>query len=122
MKIWVVLLALASTLRAVDSAGQVLDAQTGQPIARARVAIQIRQDGGEFADLFVSSDTSGTFRVTHVPKGSAQFNAQKAGYVGSNSSAVLSGDAESVPVALRLNRQAVISGRGVDENGAGLPF
>jgi hypothetical protein len=105
-----------------DIAGRIIDAQTGEPIARARVTIHVAMAGGPSADLAISSDASGAFNVSNLPNGSCQVSGDKPGYLASNLPVVLSADAKPVPVVLRLTRQAVMAGSVVDENGVGVPL
>ncbi len=108
--------------RAAEIAGRIVDAQTGDPIARGHVAIHIAAAGGPSADLAISSDASGGFNVGNLPGGSCQVSGEKPGYLASTLPVVLSADPKPVPVVLRLTRQAVIAGLVVDENGVGVPL
>jgi hypothetical protein len=108
--------------RAAEIAGRIIDAQTGDPIARAHVAIHVAPAGGPSADLAISSDVSGAFNVSNLPSGSCQVSGEKPGYLASTLPVVLSTDPKAVPVVLRLTRQAVITGSVVDENGVGVPL
>jgi hypothetical protein len=118
--LWCVVALFAA--RAAEIAGRVIDAQTGDPIARAHVAIHLAPEGGPRADLTISSDASGAFSVSNLPGSSGQISGEKPGYVASTLPVVLSADPKAVPVVLRLTRQAVIAGSVVDENGVGVPL
>src|SRR5713226_7974352 len=90
--------------RAAEIAGRIVDAQTGDPIARGHVAIHIAAAGGPSADLAISSDASGGFNVGNLPGGSCQVSGEKPGYLASTLPVVLSADPKPVPVVLRLTR------------------
>lgn len=114
----------ALRLWAGDISGQVIDAQTAAPVARARVTVHSFAAGGPGEEVVLLTDAAGTFAARNMPDGAAQVSCQKAGYLASSASAMaIGGDREGKPAAvvLRLTRQAVIEGSVVDESGAGVP-
>jgi Carboxypeptidase regulatory-like domain len=120
---WALLLASAFSEQiasAADISGRVIDAETGGPIPRARVAIHVSLNGGEPAGVALLTDAMGGFRVTNLPDGNWQLSGEKAGYL--SASLMLSGDTRSTPIVLRLPRQAVIEGSVIDEKGRGVSF
>jgi hypothetical protein len=121
-RVWVLLLAGAfaeQIASAADISGRVIDAETGGPIPRARVAIQVFVSGGESTGVTLLTDTAGGFRVSNLPEGNGQLAGEKAGYIGV--SLPFPGNTKSTPVVLRLTRQAVIAGAVLDEKGRGVP-
>src|SRR5260221_1477428 len=93
---------------AADISGRVVDAATGEPIPRARVAIHVLVNGAEPNGVTLLTDAIGGFRVSNLPDGNCQLSGEKAEYLGT--SLMFSGDTKSTPVVLRLTRQAVIEG------------
>lgn len=106
-----------------DIAGQVIDAQTSEPIARAHVTIHVSSNGGQQSDLTALTDSTGNFSVSHLPEGGCWVSAERPGYVGGNTGScpIPSGDAKPIPAVIRLTRQAVISGTVIDDKSAGIP-
>ncbi len=104
---------------AADISGRVVDAATGEPIPRARVAIHVLVNGAEPNGVTLLTDATGAFRVSNLPDGNCQLSGEKTGYLGA--SLMFSGDFKSTPVVLRMTRQAVIEGSVVDEKGRGVP-
>lgn len=111
-----------------DLTGRVLDSDTSEPIARARVSIRgqrPQQRSFDEAPLMVLTGPDGTFRVTNVPAGRYSLESQRAGYIAVNamrnsSSASFelnSTNPKAPPVTLYLRRQVAIEGSVLDENG-----
>src|SRR5207253_4629144 len=108
-RVWVLLLGCAfaeQMASAADITGRVVDAATGEPIPRARVAIRVLVNGAEPSGVTLLTDATGGFRVSNLPDGNCQLSGEKAGYLGA--SLVFTGDTKSTPVVLRMTRQAVI--------------
>jgi hypothetical protein len=121
-RVWVLLLACAFAVQmasAADISGRVVNAATGEPIPRARVAIHVLVNGAEPNGVTLLSDATGAFRVSNLPDGNLQLSCEKAGYL--SASLMFPGDTKSTPVVLRMTRQAVIEGSVVDEKGGGVP-
>lgn len=113
----------ASGLWAGDISGQVIDAQTSDPVARARVTVHSNVAGGPGEEVVLLTDAAGTFTARNMPDGAVQISCQKAEYLASSASAMaIGGDRDSRPpaVVLRLTRQAVVEGSVVDESGIGV--
>jgi 5-hydroxyisourate hydrolase-like protein (transthyretin family) len=123
------LAAFCGVLGAADSrdlTGRVVDAQTGQPIARAQVRLQIFQGSQQGVQVAVLSDADGSFRVTNVPDGGYNVTCEKAGYL-TNSQGVMprampqtraantQPNAQPTPLVIRLTAQAAIEGTVVDD-------
>jgi hypothetical protein len=122
-RVWLLLLTCAFAAQiasAADISGRVIDAATGEPIPRARVAIHVLVNGAEPNGVTLLTDATGGFRVSNLPDGNCQLSGEKAGYLGT--SLMFPGDTKSTPVVLRLTRQAVIEGSVVDEKGRGVPL
>jgi len=105
-----------------DIQGRVVSAQTGEPIARARVLLRSYQQG-QSVELALLSDADGTFHVANVPDGGYQITCDKAGYLPAYEGVMVTatGDAKPAPVEVRLTSQAVIEGTVVDDRGAPVP-
>jgi hypothetical protein len=118
----VLVLVAEHSARAAEIAGQIIDLQTGAPIARAHVAIRMTSAVGSQGDLSISTDPAGMFHVSNLPDGNCQVIGEKPGYLPSTLSVVLSASPKSAPVELRLTRHAVVTGLVIDDKGAGVPF
>jgi hypothetical protein len=108
--------------RAAEIAGQIIDGQTGTPIARAHVGIHVTPAEGSPTDLSISTDPAGLFHLRNLPAGNCQMFGEKSGYLTNTLSVVLSISPLPVPVVLRLTRHAVVTGSVVDDKGAGVPL
>jgi hypothetical protein len=97
--------------------GQVLDAQTQEPVARATVMAAVPGPDGKPNQLVILTSSAGTFSIRNVPAGGAQLHCQRPGYLGGSSAQVSSMDGKPAKAVLYLTRQAVISGTVVDERG-----
>jgi hypothetical protein len=99
--------------------GRVVDAQTGQPIARAHLTVHLLQ-ASQQVELTLVSDTDGSFRITNLPLGPCQVFCEKAGYLPANQmmqTAVVADNAKPVPAVIRMTAQAAIEGTVVDDKG-----
>lgn len=106
--------------------GRVTDSATGQPVPKATITFMVRgrlqnrpgaAAGGQTNRVFASG-TDGTFRGT-LPAGSYAAMVERNGFVPVDAAHIFnftSGDANA-PVELKLQRQGVITGRIVDEDG-----
>jgi len=105
-----------------EVSGRVVDAQTGEPIGRARVTLRVNQ-GNQPSEVPVLTDPDGSFRFTNVPEGNwSQLQIEKAGYLpASQGLAIPAGDAKAAPVIFRLTAQAALEGTVVDDRGLPVP-
>jgi hypothetical protein len=97
--------------------GQVLDAQTQEPVARATVTAAIPGPDGKPNPMVMLTSSWGMFRIRNVPAGNVQLHCHRPGYLVGSSSQVTSIDGKPAKAVLYLTRQAVISGTVVDERG-----
>jgi hypothetical protein len=100
--------------------GRVVDANTGEPIARAHVTLRFFQGGQPAPEVTLLSDTDGGFRITDLPAGGYQVSCEKAGYLPASQTmgamAVNSTDGKSAStVVMKLISQAVLEGTVVDD-------
>jgi len=101
--------------------GSVVDANTGEPIARAHLTIRFIQAGQPAPELTMLSDADGTFKITHMPDGQYQVSCEKAGYLGANQMTagmpptVPPGGKQSATMVLRLTAQAAVEGIVIDD-------
>jgi hypothetical protein len=114
-------------LNAADTreiAGRVVDAQTGEPVAHARVTVQFYEQARQGVGVSLLSGVDGSFRITNVPEGGYSVSYEKAGYLPGNQTMprLGSGEAKRIPLVLRLTAQAAIEGTVVDDQGAPVPF
>jgi hypothetical protein len=118
---------LSGSLAAADNpelTGRVVDAQSGEPIARAHVTVHFFQNAQQGMELTLLSDTDGSFRITNLPAGQYQVNCEKTGYLPGSQGAVagpVGGNAKPAPMVIRLTAQAAIEGTVVDDQGAPVP-
>ena len=103
--------ALAGTIK-----GEVLDAQTGEPIAGAKVTVVGQK-------WFALVNLDGSFQIRNIPAGSYQLMVSSTGYQSSGDTRVnISGDGETVTVVIRLVyaprilREIQISGHSILES------
>lgn len=94
--------------------GRVVDANTGEPIARARLTLRFYQGGQIAPEVALLSDADGSFRITNPPEGGYQVTCEKSGYLTINQGM------PSAPTAveLKLIAQAAIEGTVVDDKDA----
>jgi hypothetical protein len=108
-----------------DLTGRVVDAQTGQPIARAQVRLQVFQGSQQGVQVAVLSDADGSFRIANIPDAGYNVTCEKAGYLPSGQGVTMrmapparSGNAQPAPMVIRLTSQAAIEGTVVDDKDA----
>jgi hypothetical protein len=94
-----------------EISGRVVDAQTGQPIVRARVNIQAP---GFSVPPAVLTDNDGNFRLLNLPEGWVTLIAERAGYLQGQPAIV------QPSITLELTRQAAIHGVVSGEKDAGV--
>ena len=113
----VLLAAFAAAAAERELTGRVVDANTGEPVARAHVTVRFLQVGQSAPEVTLLSDADGTFKVTNVPDGQYQVMCEKAGYL--PLSQIMAGMPPSATpgtaTVLKLTAQAAIQGRVVDE-------
>jgi hypothetical protein len=101
--------------------GRVVDANTGEPVARAHVTLRFFQGGQPAPEVTLLSDADGTFRITNLPAGGFQISCQKSGYLPGNQAVSPNAGANSTDgknastVVVRLVSQAAIEGTVVDD-------
>jgi hypothetical protein len=106
-----------------ELAGRVVDANTGEPVARAHVTIRFFQGNQPAPEVTFLSDADGSFRITNLPDGGYSVFCEKAGYLPSNQSmagmggilSANSGDAKPVTMVIKLTAQAAVEGTVVDD-------
>ena len=111
------LLAILSGLLAAaagrELTGRVVDANTGEPVARARLTVRFFQGGPEAPEVTLLSDMDGSFRITNLPQGGFQVSCEKAGYLPANQGMPPVNSA--LAVTIRMTAQAAIEGTVVDD-------
>lgn len=101
--------------------GRVVDANTGEPVARVHVTIRFFQGAQPAPELTLLSDADGSFRVTNLPAGGFSVLCEKNGYLPSNQSmgglrtSPNSSDAPPVTMMIKLTAQAAVEGTVVDD-------
>jgi len=109
--------------------GVVLENQTGKPLARAEVTLEVMQ-GQSGGPTRVLTGADGGFRFVSLSAGTYQVTARRKGFeIGRHGQARAEDAASPIVLAedghfsavLRLRRPAGISGTVLDENGVGLP-
>ena len=117
----VFLLALAGGLLAAaadrELTGKVGDANTGEPIARARLTLHFYQAGPQ-VEVTLLSDADGSFRIANLPEGNYQVSCEKAGYLPGNQGMGPANPADgkaAETLVLKLTAQAAIEGMVVDD-------
>ena len=116
-------LAAVSLLPAAERelTGRIVDANTGEPIARAHVLIRVLQIGPSAPEATLLSEADGTFKVTNLPDGQYQVLCDKPGYLPVNQmmAAMPPGmkpdDKRTAGVVMKMTAQAAIEGTVVDE-------
>lgn len=109
-----------------DLTGRVVDAQSGQPIARAQVRLQVFQGSQQGVQVAVLSDADGSFHVTNIPDGGYNVTCEKAGYLPASQgvmpkampqtrAANTQPNTQPAPLIIRLTAQAAIEGTVVDD-------
>jgi len=100
--------------------GQVVDANTGEPIAHAHITLRFFQAGQPAPELTLLSDVDGSFKITNLPAGNYQVFCDKAGYLSANQSMgamAPAGTSDNKPstVVLKLTAQAAVEGTVIDD-------
>lgn len=106
--------------------GQVVRADTGEPLRKARIALRNADDNG--VDPYVAvTDAQGQFRITGIASARYDLDVQHDGFVsesygeekpgGSSSLLALIAGQQVTDLFFRLQRDGVITGRVVDEDG-----
>ena len=116
------LLAILGSLPAVaagrELTGRVVDANTGEPVARARVTVRFFQSGSEAPEVTLLSDTDGSFRITNMPEGGYQVSCEKLGYLPGfqGMPPINSADGKgAATMTMKMTAQAAIEGTVVDD-------
>ena len=94
-----------------DVSGRVLDAQTGRPVRGALVMIM--QDRNELAKSY--ADFEGRFQIAEAPAGDWRIAIAKSGYRDLHQRIAIPAAQPLVNVEMRIHREAVITGRVVDQ-------
>jgi hypothetical protein len=101
--------------------GRVVDANTGEPIARAHITIHFVQGAQPAPEVNLLSDADGTFKITNLPNGGYQVTCDKAGYLPASQGMagappVNSADGKSTTtMIMKLTAQAAVEGTVVDD-------
>src|SRR5579864_2128140 len=107
-------------------AGQVLRADTGEPLKKARIILTLERDNS-LAPYISITDSEGRFSISGIRPGRYEMDAQRDGFLRKSSAEDKSGNSESIvslapgqklaDVIFRLQKAGVISGRVFDEDG-----
>jgi hypothetical protein len=107
-------------------AGQVLRADTGEPLKKARIILTLERDNS-LAPYISITDSEGRFSISGIRPGRYEMDAQRDGFLRKSSAEDKSGNSESIvslapgqklaDVTFRLQKAGVISGRVFDEDG-----
>jgi Carboxypeptidase regulatory-like domain len=123
MRRLLLLVALAGSLAIAadhELTGRVVDADTGEPIARAHVTVHFFQAGQPSPEVTLLTDIDGTFRMTNMPNGGFQISCEKPGYLPVNQGGgapVNARGSQSIPnMVVKMTAQAALEGTVVDEN------
>jgi hypothetical protein len=98
-----------------ELSGRVVDADTGEPIARAHVTLRFYQGGQPAPEVTLVSDADGTFKITNIPAGGYQVSCEKAGYLPANEGMAPNAADGKVSVTLKMTAQAAVQGTVVDD-------
>jgi hypothetical protein len=102
--------------------GRVVDANTGEPIARAHLTIRFFAAGQPAPELTLLSDADGSFKITNVPDGQYQVSCDKAGYLPLSQSmaamppTIHPDDKRTATMVMKLTAQAAVEGTVVDDH------
>jgi hypothetical protein len=115
-------LLLAALAAAADRelTGRVVDANTGEPIARAHLTIRFFQ-GQSVPEATLLTDADGNFKITDLPASGFQVFCEKTGYLAANQGMppVLPGNTadgrSTATMVLKMTAQAAIEGTVVDD-------
>jgi hypothetical protein len=117
----ILLLAVFGSLLATaadhELSGRVLDAGTGEPIARAHVTLHFFQNAQATPQMTILSEADGSFHVSNMPVGGFQILCEKSGYLMASQSAPAGnlGDGRIPAMVFKLTAQAAIQGTVIDE-------
>jgi 5-hydroxyisourate hydrolase-like protein (transthyretin family) len=101
--------------------GRVVDANTGEPIARAHVTLRFFQGAQPAQEVTLLSDTDGVFLIANLPGGGYQVSCEKAGYLpasqmmGAMAPANTPDGKNASTVVVKLISQAAVEGTVVDD-------
>jgi hypothetical protein len=101
--------------------GRVVDANTGEPVARAHLTIRFFTAGQPAPELTLLSDADGSFKITNVPDGQYQVSCDKAGYLPATQMmaamppTIHPDDKRTATMVLKLTAQGAVEGTVVDE-------
>jgi len=111
-------------------AGQVVRADTGEPLKKAQVSLQTR--AGDKFSAFRLTDEQGHFNIENIPPGSYDLEVSRNGYVdneygqkkpgGSGAVLTLSAGQHMTDLIFKMVRAASISGHVYDEDGEPVPY
>jgi len=106
---------------AYEVVGHLLDADTREPIARARV--NFRWNGsGQLRDIALLTDSAGSFRVSNLPTGVMSVTYERSGYLALNRNGPINvmGPRSVIEFTRVLRKQVVIEGSLASQNGTSL--
>jgi hypothetical protein len=101
--------------------GRVVDANTGEPIARAHLTLRFFNVGQPAPELTLLSDADGSFKITNVPDGQYQVSCDKAGYIPATQMmaamppTIHPDDQRIATMVMKLTAQAAVEGTVVDD-------
>ena len=101
--------------------GRVVDANTGEGVARAHLTIRFFAAGQPAPELTLLSDADGSFKVTNMPDGQYQVSCDKAGYLSASQTmaamppTIHPDDKRTSTMVLKLTAQAAVEGTVVDD-------
>jgi hypothetical protein len=111
-------------------AGQVVRADTGEPLKKAQVNLQTHR--GDKFSVFRLADEQGHFSIENIPPGSYDLEVSRNGYVdneygqkkpgGSGAVLTLTADQHMTDLIFKMVRAASISGHVYDEDGEPVPY
>lgn len=120
---FLLLAALAGALASAADrtlSGRVVDAATGEPIARAHITVRFYQAAQPAPEVTLLTDTDGAFQLTNLPTGGFMVMCEKAGYLpasqgASGTPAPNSDGTATSTMVVKLTAQAAIEGTVVDD-------
>src|ERR1017187_1302404 len=101
--------------------GRVVDANTGEPVARAHLTLRSFSAGQPAPELTFLSDADGSFKITNIPDGGYQVSCEKAGYLPLSQTmaamppTIHPDDKRTAAVVMKLTAQAAVEGTVVDD-------
>lgn len=98
-----------------ELSGRVVDANTGEPIARAHVTLRFYQGGQPAPEVTLLSDADGTFKISNMPAGGYQVSCEKAGYLPANEGMTPNSADGKTAMTLKMTAQAALEGIVVDD-------